>query len=585
MRLALAQINPIVGDLAGNAALMRSWIERGVEAGADLIVFPELSLTGYPPKDLLLQEGFLEEAVAQGRALIEGSPAEATVVFGSPLPIGEHEEGVEHGSRRTGLANGLVACRGGEMVAWYDKRLLPTYDVFDEDRYFEPGSRPVVIEVAGVRVGLSICEDLWRGEDVGFADRYMRAHDPVGELVKPPDGSPGAQVVVNPSASPFVLGKAERHLALLREHATRHGVYVAAVNQVGGNDELIFDGRALLIAPSGATVGAAPVFEEHLLITDIDPAGAEPSPVGADPRTSMCEEETVYRALVLGTRDYCRKTGFKSAVLGLSGGIDSSVVAVIGAAALGRGNVHGVSMPSRYSSEHSRTDASELAERLGVPMRTIPIEDAFIAVEKSMDEAFEGTEMGVTEENIQSRLRGLIVMALSNKFGPIVLTTGNKSELAVGYCTLYGDMNGGLAVISDVPKLSVYRLARWMNEHPEKLGIEGLTAGTEGPIPPGVITKPPSAELRPDQTDQDSLPEYEVLDEIVRRYVEGREHPKRIVEETGFDARVVARIVRLVDVNEYKRKQLATGLKLTSIAFGSGRRVPIAQGYRPDRSV
>jgi NAD+ synthase (glutamine-hydrolysing) len=586
MRLALAQINPTVGDLVGNAAIIARFTDMARQRGADLVVFPELCLTGYPPKDLILQEGFIEAAAAEAKRLGEGHSAGITLVFGVPLPASRN-------SGASGVANSLLAYRDGKMLAYYDKRLLPTYDVFDEDRYFVPGNRAVIIDVAGVRVGLSICEDLWRGEDVGFSERYRSLADPVLELAAPPDGRPGADIIVNPSASPFVLGKGKRHRELLRSHAVRHDIYIAAVNQVGGNDELIFDGHAAVFDPGGVLVAAGPGFEEALTVVDIAPgAWKPPQPYSdelvtdvtedrgmADPLLVAPDEKLLLRALVLGTRDYCRKTGFTSAVIGLSGGIDSAVTCAIAALALGPENITGVLMPSRYSSEGSITDAVALGGALGVRHVTVPIEGPFAAMLEALEGPLasgpDGTA-GVTEENLQSRLRGTIIMAFSNRTGSIVLTTGNKSELAVGYATLYGDMNGGLAVLSDVTKEHVYRLARWMNACWKEAGFSGP------PIPKSSITKPPSAELRPDQTDQDTLPPYPALDEIIERYVVGRQSPQRIAAETGFDAATVARVVRMIDLSEYKRKQAALGLKVTGVAFGTGRRFPIAQRYRPE---
>jgi NAD+ synthase (glutamine-hydrolysing) len=588
MKIALAQFNPTVGDMPGNAAGMARFIAQARDSGADLIVFPELALCGYPPKDLLLQEGFVDSCVKHARTLGEQHSTGLTVVFGVPLPVertgpgGEGPGGKGPGGEGRGLANALVAYRDGKMVAYYDKRLLPTYDVFDEDRYFVPGNRPVVIEVPSrggrsVRVGLSICEDLWGGKDVGFGHRYVDSPDPVAELVRPPDGSPGAEVIVNPSASPFVLGKGARHRSLLAAHAVRHSVFVAAVNQVGGNDELVFDGHAAVYSPRGELVAAGPGFEEALVLADINP-GTLPREV-ADPMVAAGDDELAFRALVLGVRDYCRKTGFTSALLGLSGGIDSALTAVIAAAALGPARVLGVSLPSAYSSEGSKRDAAELAARLGVRMETVAIERSFRTILGELAPIFAGRNEDVTEENLQSRVRGTMLMALSNKLGAILLTTGNKSELAVGYCTLYGDMNGGLAVLSDASKQLVYRLSSWCNANWRRLGVEGLTGP---PIPEASITKPPSAELRPNQTDQDSLPPYDVLDEILARTVEKRQSPARIVRETGFDAAVVARVARLIDISEYKRRQAATGIKLTGVAFGDGRRFPIAQRFKAE---
>lgn len=574
MHIALVQFNATVGDLRGNADRMIALALTA--ADADLIVFPELAISGYPPKDLVLQQGFVddcERAADRVAAALAHSPC--TLVIGVPLraPGSPASAG--------GVSNALLAYRAGERIARYDKRLLPTYDVFDENRYFTPGTRSVVIDVparAGNapartwRVGLSICEDLWRGEDAGFSHRYFDAPDPVAALVQPqPDGRPGAEIIINPSASPFVLGKGARHRAILRGHAQRHGVHVAAVNVVGGNDELVFDGHAAVFDPRGRLLAAGPGFAECVVPVRIDPALAETA--AADPLLSTADERLLFDALVLGVRDYLRKTGFKSALLGLSGGIDSAVTAVIGVAALGAANIRGVSLPSRYSSDGSKTDAHDLAQRLSIRLDTLSVEPAFVALLDTLTPVFAGRSPDVTEENLQSRVRGTLLMALSNKTGALLLTTGNKSELAVGYCTLYGDMNGGLAVLSDVTKQWVYRLARWMNAHPDQLGIPGLTAP---PIPEPSITKPPSAELRENQTDQDSLPPYDVLDEIIERYVERRQASETIVRESGFDGALVARVLRLIDLSEYKRKQAAIGLKVTGVAFGSGRRMPIA---------
>jgi NAD+ synthetase len=590
MRLALAQINPTVGDIAGNAALIAKAIAAARNQGADLVVLPELCLCGYPPKDLLLQEGFVRACARAAQEIGEKHTAGITAVFGLPLPVDPHNPDAQG----TGVANALLVYRDNTYIDYYDKRLLPTYDVFDEDRYFIPGDRPVVVDVPtrdgpAMRVGLSICEDLWRGEDAGFSHRYAGRTDPVAELcAAQAGGKPGARLIINPSASPFVLGKGKRHRDILIKHAMQRGVYVAAVNQVGGNDELIFDGHAAVFDPQGRLLAAAPGFTEHVLVLDLPspPHPLAPSPPHLpDPLLTAPDEQLLFHALTLGIRDYCRKTGFKSAVLGLSGGIDSAVCAVLAAAALGPANVLGVALPSRFSSDGSKSDAADLARRLGVPFTTIPIEPAHAAMLGSLAPTFAAHHKAtpdVTEENLQSRIRGTLLMGLSNKLGHILLTTGNKSEMAVGYATLYGDMNGGLAVLSDVTKRCVYALARWMNAHFQSLGIAGLS---QPPIPDPSIAKPPSAELRPNQTDQDTLPPYDVLDEILSRYVEHRQHPSRIVRETGFDAPVVARIVRMIDVSEFKRKQAAVGLKVTGVAFGSGRRFPIAQGYRPEREI
>jgi NAD+ synthase (glutamine-hydrolysing) len=577
--------NSLVGDVEGNARRMGELARdaagsTGGLRGADLIVMPELAISGYPPKDLLMQDGFVEAAMATARSLGEGGPASATLVFGCPVRLDERQG--------AGIANSLLAYRGGRLIARYDKRLLPTYDVFDEDRYFVAGSRSVVLDVpvaggALRRVGLSICEDLWRGDDVGFSQRYLGLPDPVAELCRvQPDGRAGAEIIVNPSASPFVLGKSRRHRDILVKHATRHKVHVAAVNVVGANDELVFDGQAAVIDPAGQTVAAAPGFVEGITLVDIDVGAPGSGRAATDVLLSSSDEELLFRALVLGVRDYVRKTGFTSALLGLSGGIDSAVTAVIAAAALGPARVMGVRLPSAISSRGSLDDAAELARRLGLECRTIPIQGPVDALAAALAPSFAGRSADVTEENLQSRVRGTLLMGLSNKLGSILLTTGNKSELAVGYCTLYGDMNGGLAVLSDVTKHWVYRLSRWMNASHARLGIAGLSGP---PIPEPSITKPPSAELRPNQTDQDSLPEYDVLDDIIERFVVRRQAPDAIVRETGYDGAIVRKVLRLIEISEYKRKQAAIGLKVSGVAFGSGRRAPIAQGYRADRRI
>lgn len=572
MRIALAQINPTVGDISGNTAIVRSFATKAAESGADLVAFPELCLCGYPPKDLLAQSGFVE-ACELAAADIRGTlPAGLTVVLGLPM-------------RRPGggLTNSLLLLRAGAEPIRYDKRLLPTYDVFDEDRYFVPGDRAVVAEVqtksGPVKVGLSICEDLWKGEDAGFASRYSDQDDPVPDLVRA-----GAQIIINPSASPFVLGKGARHRDLLRRHATRHGLFVAAVNQVGGNDDLIFDGHAAVFDPAGTLLAAAPGFEEHLLVAEVPVHGTDGRAAPAvDPAISMCDEELAFRALVLGVRDYLKKTGFNKAILGLSGGIDSALTAVIAARAIGPRNVTGIAMPGPYSSDHALADAREVAERLGVGFAVMPIRESFHAASGELNACFDAlghAKLGerlpdIAEENLQSRLRGTLLMGLSNRSGAIVLTTGNKSELAVGYCTLYGDMNGGLAVLSDLTKKLVYGISRWLNREHAKAGFD------KPPIPEGSIAKPPSAELRPNQTDQDSLPPYDDLDAIVDRYVERHESPDQITGETGLDPAVVRKVCRLIDLSEYKRRQAAVGLKITRVAFGSGRRFPVAQRWRP----
>lgn len=554
-------MNPTIGAIDANAGGISRAVDSARERGADLVVTPELSICGYPPKDLLLREGFVERC-REACDRVGRASAGVALVLGCPVRV------------RDGLANALLLYERGELVEVYEKRLLPTYDVFDEDRYFMPGTRAVVREIAGVRVGLSICEDLWRGEDAGFSSQHARDEDPVVALVRE-----GARVIVNPSASPFVLGKGRRHIDLLRAHATRHGVFVASTNQVGGNDELIFDGHARVFDPSGGLVACGAGFEEQTIVVEIDGEGGSAGGC-ADLRVEASAEELIVRALVLGVRDYCRKTGFARVVLGLSGGIDSAVVAVIARAALGAENVTCLAMPGKYSSAHSLEDARELACRLGVRLVEVPIEDAFEGARRTIDRAFAvigapalGASLpDVAEENLQSRIRGMLVMAHANRTGDLPLTTGNKSELAVGYCTLYGDMNGGLAVLSDVLKTRVYAIARFVNGHPGVVGCD------EPPIPQGTILKPPSAELAPNQLDSDTLPTYDVLDPIIEGIVE-RGLGEGSLVAMGHDREMVRRVARMIDRSEYKRKQLATGLKITGTAFGFGRRMPIAQGW------
>jgi NAD+ synthase (glutamine-hydrolysing) len=556
MRIALAQINPTVGDLAGNLQKHLEMVGRAREAGAEVVVFPEMSILGYPPKDLLLKPAVIELAAqavqrvaeaARGVTVLVGYPEKNTASVGRPLH------------------NAVAILRDGAVVSKRLKSLLPTYDVFDESRYFEPGPDTELTFIGDVPTGVSICEDLWNDEK--FVERPLYHFNPIGALAEA-----GARVLLNISASPFVLGKNEYRHKLLSFQAKRWGMPIVYVNQVGGNDELVFDGNSVVFDGNGEVVAQGRDFEEDLVICEVPAEGAkrETRNVRHETRKGIA---SIHAALVLGLRDYVRKCGFKTVVLGLSGGIDSAVVAALAAEAVGPGNVTGVALPSRYSSDHSKSDAALLAENLGIHYHTIPIEAAHRAMEETLAPLFAGTKEGLAEENVQARLRGNVLMSLSNKFGHLLLTTGNKSEVATGYCTLYGDMCGGLAVISDVPKMMVYELARYMN-------AEAVKAGRAGLIPEGSITKPPSAELKPNQKDQDSLPPYEVLDAIIEDYVEEDKTVPEIIGE-GFDKATVERVARLIDLSEYKRKQMAPGLKVTSRAFGFGRRMPIAQRFDP----
>lgn len=542
MKIALAQLNPIIGDIPGNTAQILELARQAVAEGADLVVFPEQAVIGYPGKDLLLRR----EIVEQNVAAVQRIAAECRAV---PILLGYAEPNRDPAGRP--LWNAAALLMAGSIVARWRKRRLPTYDVFDEARYFEPAPEPQpVVVVAGRRLGVTICEDLLAQELYG---RRLYPCEPAADLV-----AAGADLLVNLSASPFELDKHAWRTERLAETARRQGVPVVFVNQVGGNDELLFDGASMAVGGGGAILAQARAFVRELLVVDLERAEAnrrEVLPTGA---------ALLHDGLVMGLRDYARKCGFVSAVVGLSGGIDSSVVAALAAEALGPENVQGVSMPGRYSSGHSVSDARELAGNLGIRFRLIPIEPIHTACEQALEAHFAGRPPDVTEENIQARIRGMILMALSNKFGSLLLTTGNKSELAVGYCTLYGDMCGGLAVVSDVSKTMLYPLAREINER----------AGRPL-IPPACLTKPPSAELRPNQTDQDSLPPYEVLDAVLERFEEQLQDAEQIVA-AGFDRATVERVIRMIRASEYKRQQAAPGLKVTSLAFGFGRRMPIA---------
>ena len=552
MKIALAQLNPTVGDLDGNVRRILDSCARAARAGARLVVTPELSLVGYPPRDLLLKPRFVTDNLAALERLA-GQVGPTALVVGYVDRTGR--------TRGLPLYNAAALLADGRVLARKYKRLLPTYDVFDERRYFEPGDETAVVAWGGLKLGLSICEDIWTQESAGPAARLYDGN-PVADLVEA-----GADVVINMSASPFVMGKFAQRAELVRAQALRHGRPVVYVNQVGGNDELIFDGASFAVNAGGEVLAQLKAFEEDLGFVDL--AGGQPA---GDLAQLPTDVEALRLALVLGLRDYMRKTGFAKAVVGLSGGVDSSLVAYLAAEAVGSQNVFGIAMPSRYSSAHSVADARALASNLGIRFQMIPIDGPHAAFEEALAEAFAGRGPDVTEENIQARVRGTILMGLSNKFGCLVLATGNKSEVSVGYCTLYGDMVGGLAVIGDVPKTLVYALCRHTNE-----------TDARSPIPERVLTKAPSAELRPGQKDEDSLPPYDVLDPILDAYVRDERSYDEIVA-AGFDPQTVSRVVRMVDRNEYKRKQAAPVLKVTSRAFGFGRRMPIAQRYEPENS-
>jgi NAD+ synthase/NAD+ synthase (glutamine-hydrolysing) len=543
MKIALLQVNPTVGDLAGNARLILDALRIASAAGTDLAATPELALVGYLPRDLLLSPGFVRRSWDAVEALARDAAGLSPVLVGLPEP-NPADEGRP-------LFNSAVLLRGGRVEQRFRKALLPTYDVFDEDRYFEPYHGAQLLDIAGTRVGISICEDIWNDRDFWKRRRYH--HDPIDELA-----AAGAAVVLNMSASPFTAGKHRRREEMLSSVALKHRLPIAYVNQFGGNDDLVFDGRSSMFGADGAVFARGRSFDADVVIGDLSSMRA------MAPATDLDVDSEIWRALVLGTRDYARKCGFSRAVLGLSGGIDSALTAAIAAEALGAGNVLGVLMPSPYSSRGSLDDAHALAANLGIETMTLPIEPLMHTFDGTLRAALGADPPGVAAENIQARIRGNLLMALSNTRGALLLTTGNKSELSVGYCTLYGDMSGGLAVIADVPKTMVYRVARWRND----------SAGRPQ-IPEATLTKPPSAELRPDQTDQDSLPPYEVLDDILQRHVE-RHQPAEEIVAAGFDPDTVARVLRLVQLAEFKRKQAAPGLKVTDRAFGTGWRMPIA---------
>lgn len=544
MKLALLQIDPLVGDLDGNAARIAEAVRKAAALGADLCLTPEMALLGYPPRDLLLYDAVLERTRVQAEHLaaeLAGLP---------PVLVGAVEANPSREGR--GAFNCALLLRDGAVGKSFRKTLLPTYDIFDEDRYFEP-SPPGwdnFFQLGGRTIAVTICEDIWNDGDFWPRPRYHA--DPVKEIARRhPD------LVVNLSASPFSLGKQALRQNLLGALAAKLGLPLAYANQVGGNDDLVFDGRSCAFGPNGVLLARARGFEEDILLVDLDHGGNRIEDDDLSP------ESESWRALVLGTRDYMRKSGFSKALLGLSGGIDSALVAVVAAEAVGPENVTGVLMPSPHSSAGSVDDSLELARRLGIRTVALPIGPLMGGFAETLKDTFAGLPEDVTEENIQSRIRGNLLMALSNKFRALLLTTGNKSELAVGYCTIYGDMSGGLAVISDLPKTAVYRLARWIN------------ARRGAPIPEAVLTKAPSAELRPGQVDQDSLPPYDVLDEILTLHIEGNRSGEEIAAR-GFDPTTVRRVLGLVATAEFKRRQAVPGIKLTERSFGTGWRMPLA---------
>lgn len=596
IRLALAQINLTVGDLPGNTARMLDYLQQAREAGADLVAFPELATTGYPPEDLLFKRSFVDANVAVMEEVVSAS-AGMVVVLGYVQP------------REAGIANSAAVGFDGRLIDTYDKIFLPNYGVFDEERYFVKGNVCPVYDLDNARIGVNVCEDIWYETGPSSVQRQA-----------------GAELIININASPFHAGKsAYRRDNIVASRAVENGLFVGYLNTVGGQDELVFDGNSMVCDPRGQVLARGPAFQEALVIADINLDCAPPLPsapeagrqtdldaIGApkvvqiplglnDSATQTCtargsllapetssevpdEIEEIYRALVLGTRDYLHKTGFHKAIVGLSGGIDSALTAVVAADALGPENVLGITMPSRYSSGGSVNDSAELARNLGIQFWEIPIEPAHTAFSDMLAERFAGTESNVAEENVQARIRGNVLMTVSNKFGWIVLTTGNKSEMAMGYATLYGDMAGGFAVLKDVDKMTVYALSRWRNENGYKFPLppgEGQGEGvpSNDVIPQAIIDKPPSAELREGQLDEDSLPPYDVLDPVIQAYVEDDYSYGEMVD-MGHDPAVVRQVIAAVDRNEYKRRQAPPGVKITPRAFGRDRRLPIVNRYR-----
>ncbi len=572
IRLAMAQINLTVGDLQGNTSKIIEYIDRSRALKADIVAFPELAVTGYPPEDLVLKPQFIRDNMECVRRISAASDGIAAIFgFLDDDPASSRDDRDDFTPEAARVYNAAGLAYGGRLAGVYHKVRLPNYGVFDEDRYFKPGDGCPIYLIAGAAVGITVCEDVWYPDG------------PIAEQSRA-----GARLIVNINGSPFHAGRRVERERMLSQRAAANRVFLAYVNMVGGQDELVFDGGSMVLGPCGKLVARSSQFEEELLVVDLelDDESTNPGAHGietvsvrtsAPDHPSLAEHQPtlydgdgeVYAALVLGTRDYVRKCGFDRVLIAMSGGIDSSLVAAIASDALGPENVIGVSMPSRFSSEGSVLDARALAGNLGIELREIPIEDGFSAFMGSLEPHFQSTDWGIAEENLQSRIRGNLIMALSNKFGWLVLTTGNKSEMATGYATIYGDMAGGFAVIKDVPKMLVYQLARYRN-----------SLGPIPVIPQSVIEKPPSAELRPDQKDEDSLPPYSVLDPILEAYVEDDRSFDEIVT-IGFDPDVVRRVVSLVDRSEYKRRQAPPGIKITHRNFGRGRRMPIANRYRP----
>jgi NAD+ synthetase len=578
MKLAIAQLDPIVGDISGNAQQILEAAQLAAQQGARLLLTPELSLCGYPPRDLLLRPSFIMLMKQTVEQLAQDLPPGLAALVG----IAEANPRAAVAGEKP-LFNSMAWLDQGQVQAVFHKRLLPTYDVFDEDRYFQSGTDPnhfILTDPTGetLHIGVTICEDLWN--DQNFWGQRAYPVDPTAEVV-----AAGVDLVVNLSASPYTVGKQQLREQLIRHAVQQYDRPIIYVNQVGGNDDLIFDGYSVALDRQGNVVCRAAGFETALSVVEVDQPHRTLLPAAVAPLRPAAEAE-LWSALVLGVKDYARKCGFRQAVIGLSGGIDSALVCAIATAALGPDNVLGVLMPSPYSSEHSVSDAARLAQNLGVPTQTLPIGDLMRCYDHILADLFAGTAAGVTEENLQSRIRGNLLMALSNKFGHLLLSTGNKSEMAVGYCTLYGDMNGGLAVIADVPKTQVYALCRWLNRQ-AKAGQSGLLGHLQNYatpdaaaeiIPEHILIKPPSAELKPDQVDQDSLPPYDILDDILERLIQHHQSAAEIIA-AGHQPQVVDHVIRLITRTEFKRRQAPPVLKVTDRAFGLGWRMPIASRW------
>ncbi|XHX76928.1 MAG: NAD+ synthase [Stenomitos frigidus ULC029] len=611
MKIAIAQLNPTIGDLTGNAQKILVAAQQAEAQGARLLLTPELSLCGYPPRDLLMHPGFVASMAKTLEQLAHDLPRSLIALVGT---VEANPHALLHGGKP--LFNSMALLENGKIQQIFRKRLLPTYDVFDEDRYFEPGQQAnhFVLEVGEwerggtedvsalegatqnsklrtqnsklpplptpdsplpiLHIGVTICEDLWNDEE--FWGKRSYTVNPIADLAQQ-----GVDLTINLSASPYTVGKQRVREAMLKHSATRFAQPVIYANQVGGNDDLIFDGCSVAFNRQGELVCRARAFETDLVLLEFRDGDLQPSVVNVVPDSDDAE---IWAALVLGVRDYAQKCGFSQVVIGLSGGIDSALVAAIAVEALGCENVLGVLMPSTYSSDHSVKDALALAENLGMRTETLPIGDLMQSYDQTFADLFAGTEFGLAEENIQSRIRGNLLMAISNKFGHLLLSTGNKSEMAVGYCTLYGDMNGGLAAIADVPKSRVYSLCQWLNSHqPSALKTQNSKLKTEL-IPTNILTKPPSAELKPGQVDQDSLPDYDMLDAILARLIHSHQTPDEVVA-AGYDPQIVNQIVKLVTRAEFKRRQAPPGLKVTDRAFGTGWRMPIANRWLPSAST